>query len=86
MKNQTVILTSDSQHHPAQSSPYTALVIYREPGMRVCVGRADHPRKEQIAIKRQSTEKCVNRTETEAFFYNSDVRDNVPERRERSWT
>lgn len=50
--------------------------------MKVCVGRAAQPRKERITAQRLSTGKCVNRTDTEAFFfYFSDVRDNVPKKR-----
>lgn len=55
--------------------------------MKVCVGRAAQPRKEQITAQRLSTGKCVNRTDTEAFFffffYFSDVRDNVPKKKKK---
>lgn len=77
-----MILISDVQHHPAGgSSLYTASVIYREPKTRVCVGRAESPEKNR-SVKRQSTGKCVNGTDSKAFFYNSDVQDNVQSKRE----
>lgn len=46
-----------------------ASVIYREAKTRLCVGRAEQPRKEQTTRK---SEKCVNGTESKAFFCDFD--------------